>query len=168
MVFALLWPLMILAAWLIRRDNRARAQGRASESASDSADEPSRVLPRRELPPGIDPVELEDWLKNNPLYIRPLWFETIGTGCGTLHCESCGYEQRWALYLHGFGKDAWAVMGYQCRQCHCLTDRRWDRDHPEQLRPLCECGGELARSGLIVCPRCAGPDMSTDLLWVVT
>lgn len=59
-------------------------------------------------------------------------------------------------------------MGYQCRQCHCLTDRRWDRDHPEQLRPLCECGGELARSGLIVCPRCAGPDMSTDLLWVVT
>jgi hypothetical protein len=95
-----------------------------------------------------------------------LYFMYMG-GAGTLTCRACAYQQKLTSFIHGHteGPDRWCKAAYQCRICHKFTYVE-SRGYVKEDVPNCDCGGELTRDDVLVCPSCGDKAVSYRMEWI--
>lgn len=86
-------------------------------------------------------------------------------GAGTLVCKDCGHRQDIVGFVHGGHEcdgqhKSWSRESRQCQTCHRIVSV------DDNQTPPCECGGELARDKPVLCPSCAGSNLTYDVAFL--
>ena len=85
------------------------------------------------------------------------------SGTGEVTCLDCGYKERLAATLHFRSRDTSGNvihLGHQCRSCRKLTTVVMRDGLLPDLH--CECGGDLVRDEVLLCPGCASQNLDYE------
>lgn len=92
-----------------------------------------------------------------------LYYRHVG-GSGTIHCNTCGFSEKFIGFLHGFGPNSWNSSGFQCQACGKFHGVEYDMNNSKGRK--CECGGDLSREKPIFCPECKSKNMHYDMEYI--